>query len=182
MRHPARSARVAAALALLLPSPIGAQSAGEPPRASAAPAFSGRYKLVLTVSRGCPASMQVGPLSILMDVTEAPVTVGSEVSGRSASASETPDNGRFVLLRLGDRLHGPSSASPEELGLRTEGAYRVWMQIMTDGTAAVSTGGRARASGTAFGEIELSLSSDPTGDPVGSCPFALDHTWSLEPA
>jgi hypothetical protein len=175
-----RLAGVAAAVALC-PAPIGAQSAGEPPRASVAPAFSGRYKLVLTASRDCPASMQVGPLSVAVDVTEAPVAGGSEVSGRSASPSEIPGNGRFVLLRQGDRLHGASGASSLELGLRTEEGYRVWMQIMTDGTVATSSGGSARATGTAFGEIEISLASDPSGDPIGSCPFALGHTWSLEP-
>jgi hypothetical protein len=62
-----------------------------------------------------------------------------------------------------------------------EGTYRIWIQLMLDGTAVTSSGGRARASGTAFGEFELSLASDPTGAPVGNCKFALDHQWSLEP-
>ena len=180
MTAPTRLVLVTAA-ALALPSPIGAQSAGEPPRASLAPAFSGRYQLVLTVGRGCPAAVQVGPLSVAVDVAEAAVTAGSEVSGASASPSEIPDNGRFVLLRQGDRLHGAFGASTIELGLNSrEGRYRIWMQIMTDGTAATSSGGRARASGTAFGYVELSSSSDPTGEPEGYCD-ALDHQWSLEP-
>jgi len=169
-----RCLAVTTALALGLPALTGAQGN--------VPAFSGRYRLVLTVSRSCPASMQVGPLSVVMDVAEAPVSAGVEVSGRSASPSEIPDNGRFVLLRQGNRLHGASGAHTEELGLNTEGIYRVWMQIMTDGTATTSSNGRARASGTAFGEVELSLASDSTGNPIGSCPFALDHQWSLEPA
>jgi hypothetical protein len=97
-----------------------------------------------------------------------------------------PDNGRFVLLRQGNRLHGPFGASTLELGLNTEGVYRLWMEIMTDGTASLASGGRARASGTAFGEVELSLASDPTGAPIapnGNCGFATTgHQWSLEPA
>jgi hypothetical protein len=151
--------------------------------AQSVPAFSGRYRFVLTVAPSCPASMQVGPLSIVMDVAEATIGAASEVSGQSASPSEIPDNGRFVLLRQGDRLHGAFGASAAELGLDTEGPYRVWMQIMTDGTAVPSSSGRARATGTALGEVELSLASDPTGAPTGNCGFATQgHRWSLEPA
>ncbi len=171
-----RSLVVAVALALGLPALTGAQAA--------VPAFSGRYRFVLTVSPSCPASMQVGPLNVVVNVAETPVSAGAEVAGQSASPFEVPDNGRFVLLRQGSRLHGASGASTIELGLNTEGVYRVWMEIMTDGTASTSSSGRARASGTAFGEVELSLASDPTGAPIddGSCPFALGHQWSLEPA
>ena len=169
---------LALGLALALPTATGAQSV---------PAFSGRYRFVLTVAPSCPSSMQVGPLSILMDVTEAPVSAGQEVSGKPASPSQTPDNGRFELLRLASRIHGPFGARTDKLGLDTEGVYRVWMEIMIDGAIATSTSGRARASGTAFGEVELSLASDPTGDPVGggtgNCGFATGgHQWSLEPA
>lgn len=172
---PGRVPALALALALVLPASTGAQSA---------PAFSGRYRFVLTVSPSCPASMQVGPLSVLMNVAETPLSAGgSEVSGVSASPSEIPNNGRFVLLRQGDRLHGPFGAHTQELGLATEGIYRVWMQIMSDGAATTSTGGRARASGTAFGEVELSLASDPTGASTGNCGFATTgFQWSLEPA
>lgn len=171
-----RSVLIGAALALALPCSIDAQSV---------PAFSGRYRFVLTVSPSCPASMQVGPLSIVMNVAEAGVSAGSEVSGLPASASATPDNGRFVLLRQGNRLQGPFGASTLELGLDSEGLYRIWMAIMTDGTAATASGGRARASGTAFGMVELSLASDPTGAPIpnGNCGVATTgHQWSLEPA
>jgi hypothetical protein len=151
--------------------------------AQAVPAFSGRYRFVLTVSPSCPASMQVGPLSVVVNVAEAGISAGSEVSGASASASEEPNNGRFVLQRVGNRLHGPFGASTIELGLNTEGQYRVWMQIVNDGTASVSSGGRARASGTAFGEVEMSLAADPTGNPTGYCGFvSTGHQWSLEPA
>jgi hypothetical protein len=152
--------------------------------AQSVPAFSGRYRLMFTVGKSCPATTQVGPLSILMDVSEATVSAGSEVSGQSASASEIPANGRFVLLRQGTHLHGPSASSTIELGLDTEGQYRLWMRVMADGTADIGAGGRARASGTAFGEIELSLAADTTGNPIpgGYCAFALDHQWSLEPA
>jgi hypothetical protein len=161
-------------LALALPTLTGAQSV---------PAFSGRYRFVLTVSPSCPASMQVGPLSVVMNVAETPLTAGAEVSGQSASASEVPDNGRFVLLRQGNRLHGAFGANTQFLGLDTEGVYRLWMQVMTDGTAVASTSGRARASGTAFGEVELSLASDPTGAPTGNCGVATTgHQWTLEPA
>lgn len=170
-----RAVALALALGLILPAMTDAQSV---------PAFAGRYRFVLTVSPSCPPSMQVGPLSVVMDVAETPVSAGSELSGQSASPSEIPQNGRFVLLRQGNRLHGASSASTIEFGLNTEGVYRVWMQIMTDGSASMASSGRARASGTAFGEVELSLASDPTGNPIdnGYCAFALGHQWSLEPA
>jgi hypothetical protein len=115
-----------------------------------------------------------------MAVTEATVTQGAEVSGQSASPSEVPDDGRFVLLRQGDRLHGAFGASTLELGLVTAEGYLLWMQIMTDGTAETSSGGRTRASGTAFGEVDLGLASDPTGDST-NCKDALEHQWSLEP-
>jgi hypothetical protein len=164
---------LALAAALALPASTGAQSV---------PAFSGRYRLIFSVSPSCPASTQLGPLSIVMNVAEAPVSAGAEVSGESASTSEISANGRFVLLRQGTHLHGPSASSTVELGLNTEGVYRLWMRVMADGTAAVASGGRARASGTAFGEVELSLASDPTGNPIGYCAFATGHQWSLEPA
>lgn len=171
----ARAALFALAAALALPVSTGAQSAS-------APAFSGRYRLVVTAAPGCPAAIKVGPLTVAVEVRQSPVAAGAEVSGESAAAGETPDNGRFVWLRQGDRLHGAFAASTQELGLRTlEGTYRLWVQLMADGTAATASGGRARASGTAFGFLEISLSSDPTGAPVGTCPFALDHQWSLEP-
>jgi hypothetical protein len=168
---------VAAAVALALPTLTGAQS---PPRASVAPLFSGRYKLVLTVGPGCPADLRVGTLSVVMNVREATVSAGSEVSGESASSSETSDDGRFVFLRQADRLHGPSGATGTALGLRTLEGYRVWMQIMADGTATTDPGGRSRASGTAFGEIDLARPGDPDADTIGYCQ-ALDHRWSLEP-
>ncbi len=179
MRGLAHLAGVAAAVALF-PTPIGAQSAGGPPRASVAPAFSGRYKLVLTASRGCPASMQVGPLSVAVDVVEAAITAGSEVSGQSTSAAERAEDARFVLLRQSDTLHGPFGAKDKPfVGFRTLEGYRVWMQIMADGTATTSSG-RARGSGTAFGEIDLSRPGEADLDTIGYCQ-ALEHTWSLEP-
>ena len=171
-----RSVAVAVALGLALPASTDAQ---------AVPAFSGRYRFVLTVSPSCPAPMQVGPLSVVVNLAEAPVSAGAEVSGQSASPSEVPNNGRLVLLRQGNRLHGAFGAHTQFLGLDTEGVYRVWMQIMADGTALASTSGRARASGTAFGEVELSLASDSTGDPIpsGYCGFVTTgYQWSLEPA
>ena len=169
---------IALGLALAVPTWTGAQSV---------PAFSGRYRFVLTMAPSCPASMQVGPVSVLMDVTEATVSAGFEVSGRPASTTQTPDNGRFELLRQGSRIHGAFGARTDKLGLDTEGVYRVWMEIVTDGAIATSSSGRARASGTAFGEVELSLASDPTGEPVGggtgNCGFATTgFQWSLEPA
>lgn len=181
-----RAARLAllAAASLALTPATGARS-DDVPRAAAAPAFSGRYTFTLTLSGGCPASTQVGPLSVTMNVAEAAAaseTPASELSGQSASPSEVPADGRFVLLRQGDRLHGAFGSSTLELGLITSEGYRVWLQIMTDGTAAVSPGGRARASGTAFGEVEISLAKDPTAEGIGNCKFALDHRWTLEPA
>jgi hypothetical protein len=174
------SLAVAAALLAGRPPSAGSQAAGALPRASAAPAFSGRYRLVLTFGRGCPAEVQVGPQSIIMEVAESAVAAGSEVSGRSASSVETTDDGRFVLLRKGDLLHGPSGAINASLGLRTREGFRVWMQIMADGVASTASGGRARASGTAFGEIDLARPGDPDADTIGYC-RALDHRWSLEP-
>jgi hypothetical protein len=171
----ALTALAAAAAWLVCPPP-------SPGQAATAPAFSGVYRLVVSADPGCPASARVGPVSLAMQVTQAPVSAGAEVSGVPASPSESPDQGRFVLLRQGDRLHGAYGASTLELGLPTvEGTYRLWLQIMADGTAATASGGRARASGTGFGWFELSLATDPTGAPVGACPFALAHQWSLEP-
>jgi hypothetical protein len=172
------AATLAVALWLSLPGMTGAQSV---------PAFTGRYRFVLRVSPSCPPGMQVGPVSVVMDVVEVRVSAGSEVSGQSASPSEVPDNGRFVLLRQGNRLHGAFGAHTQYFGLETEGIYRVWMQVMTDGVATTSSIGRARASGTAFGEVELGLAGDPTGTPIdngkGNCGFATTgHEWSLEPA
>lgn len=169
----ARLCPVAAAIGLVLVSPLAAQS---PP-----PAFAGRYKLVLTFDRGCPAAVQVGPQSVLVDVVEATVTAGSEVSGQSASASEPPEDVRFVLLRQADALHGALGAREEAyVGFRTLEGYRVWMRLMTSGTATTASG-RAAVSGTAFGEIDLSRPGDADLDTVGFC-VALDHSWALEPA
>jgi hypothetical protein len=159
----------------------GAQNLPEDPRASVAPVFSGRYQFVLTLGRGCPASMPAGPLTVAMTVAEAPVTQGSEVSGQSASPSEVPADGRFVLLRQGDRVHGAFGSSSLNLGLVTSEGYLVWLRLMLDGTAATASGGRSRASGTAFGEVDLALASDPAAPSVGDCIGVLDHQWLLEP-
>ncbi len=154
-----RLSPVALALVLALVSPLGAQSPA-PPRASVAPAFAGRYKLVLTFCRGCPAAVQVGPQSVLVDVVEATVSAGAEVSGQSISSSEPPEDVRFVLLRKGDTVHGAFGARDAPfVGFRTLEGYRVWMQIMAGGTATTSSG-RAAVSGTAFGEIDLSRPGD----------------------
>jgi hypothetical protein len=176
-----RPLAIAAAAALGLASPSGAQLSGPGPHASAAPAFSGRYKLVLTVSRGCPAAVQVGPQSVLVDLSEAPVAAGSEVSGQSANPAERPEDVRFVLLRQVDALHGPFGASDAAyVGFRTLEGYRIWMRIMAEGTAAAA-GSRSQAGGKAFGEIDLSRPGDTDVDTIGFCE-ALDHAWSLEPA
>jgi len=165
---------LAAALALLLPTPTDAQ---------AVPAFSGRYRFILTISPACNPPSSLGTLSIVVNVGEATISAGSEVSGQSASPSEGPNNGRLVLQRVGNRLHGPFGASTQELGLNTEGQYRVWMEIVQDGTASLSSGGQARAAGTAFGEVEVSLAADPTGKPTLECGFmTTGFQWSLEPA
>jgi hypothetical protein len=179
VRARARLASLVAAGALALAAPTGAQA---PPTASAAPAFSGRYKLVLTFSPGCPAAVQVGPQTVLVDLVEASVAAGSEVSGQSASPTEPPEDARFVLLRQGDGLHGAFGAKDDPyIGFRTLEGYRIWMRIMADGTATTSSG-RAAAGGTAFGEIDLSRPRDADVDTVGYCLDALDHRWSLEPA
>jgi hypothetical protein len=182
--RPARALVLAAAAALLLlPPPARAQSTGEPLRASVAPAFSGSYRFVLTAAAGCPAGTRVGALSVAVTVTETAVGGGSEVSGVPVPSSLDPARGRFVLQRQGDKLHGPFGASTLEIGLLVlEGTYRLWAQVMADGTATTATGGRSRASGTAFGQIKLSLASDPEGNPIAECDlYKADHQWSLEP-
>lgn len=177
----ARVGLLASTLTLALASATGAQSPGGSLHAAVAPALSGRYRLVLTFGRGCLPAVQVGPLSMLVDLSEAAVSAGSEVSGRSSSSAEPPQDIRFVLLRQGDRLHGPFGARDAPyVGFRTLEGYRVWMQIVADGTATTSSG-RAAASGSALGEIDLSRPSDADLDTVGYCQ-ALDHSWSLEPA
>jgi len=125
--------------------------------------------------------MQVGPLSIAVNVTESASGSALEVSGQSASPLEVPADGRFVLLRQADRVHGAFGSSTLELGLVTSEGYRVWLQVMTDGSASTAASGRALASGTAFGEVEISLASDPTAEGIGNCKHALDHRWTLEP-
>jgi hypothetical protein len=179
VRPAARLALVAAAVLSLPPASRG-QSGPDAPRASIAPAFSGRYQFVLTVSGGCPPAMQVGPLRVSVTATEAASGSALEVSGQSSSPSEVPDDGRFVLRRQGDRLHGAFASSTLNLGLATSEGYLLWLRLMLDGTATTATGGRSRASGTAFGEVDLGLVSDPAADSQ-NCQGVLDHQWSLEP-
>jgi hypothetical protein len=171
--------RLALALGLGL-APVAAVRPEGTTRAAAAPAFAGRYKLVLTPASYCPAAVRVGPLSVVMTVAENAVTAGAEVSGASAAADETTDDGRFVFLRVGDKLHGASGSANDALGLRTQEGYRVWMQIMADGSATTASG-KASASGSAFGEIDLARPGDPDADTIGYC-SGPSHTWSLEPA
>ncbi len=178
MSGPARLALLATA-ALTLAAATGVPS-GADVAAASAPAFSGRYQFVFNISRGCPSTMLVGPLTVAMNVAEATVTQGSEVSGQSASPTEVPANGRFVLLRQGDHVHGAFGSSSLNLGLVTSEGYLLWVRLMLDGTAATATGGRSRASGTAFGEVDLGLASNPAADSQ-NCAGVLDHQWSLEP-
>lgn len=179
MTGPPRFTLVAAVAGLALLPPARARSVGGP-HAAAAPAFSGRYRLVLTFSPGCPSAVQVGPLTVPVDVSEAGVAAGSEVSGESARPSEKPEDGRFVLLRQADAVHGAFGVRDEPyLGFRTLEGYRVWMRLMANGTAATSSG-RARGGGPAFGEIDLSRPGDADVDTIGYC-AALDHAWALEP-
>jgi hypothetical protein len=124
--------------------------------------------------------MLVGPLTAAMDVTEATVSQGSELSGQSASPSEEPADGRFVLERQGDHVHGAFGSSTLNLGLVTSEGYLLWLRLMLDGTASTDTGGRSRASGTAFGEVDLGIASNPAADSQ-NCQGVLDHQWSLEP-
>jgi hypothetical protein len=91
-----------------------------------------------------------------------------------------PGDGRFVLLRQADRVHGAFGSSDQELGLATAEGYLLWVRLMTDGTTTTSPGGRAQASGTAFGEVDLGLASNPGADSI-NCKLALDHRWTLEP-
>jgi hypothetical protein len=178
VRRPARLTVLAAAALWLVPA-TGARSAADV-TGSLAPAFSGRYQLVLNISRGCPSTMLVGPLTVAMEVAEATVTQGAEVSGQSASPTEVPADGRFVLLRQGDHVHGAFGSSSLNLGLVTSEGYLLWLRLMLDGTATTATGGRSRASGTAFGEVDLGVASNPAADSQ-NCQGVLDHQWSLEP-
>ena len=179
MNRPARLALFTAAAVAVAPLG-GAQSPLDAPHASVAPAFAGRYQLILDISGGCPSTMLVGPLTVAMDVAEAPVAQGSEVSGQSASPTEVPADGRFVLLRQADRVHGAFGSSSLNLGLVTSEGYLLWVRLVLDGTAATATGGRSRASGTALGEVDLGLASNPAADSQ-NCQGVLDHRWSLEP-
>jgi len=168
------SSRVALAIAFVV-----AVAAPGPGRAqTAAPAFSGRYRLVLTPSRTCttiPAAAQ----SVVFDLQQAAVGSRFEVSGSPASAADA-DGTVLVLLRQADRLHGPVAVRTDLLGPTTLEGFRVWIELMLDGAAATATGGRARASGTAFGQIDVSRPGDPLTDTIGFC-VALDHQWALEP-
>lgn len=188
------SRRSLAAAAALVATALGAGSgAAQAPldpgsvRAAAAPAFTGRYRLVLVLGRSLlppsPAcSALPSPLSVLVDVTEDSIGSRSEVSGQSANPAEPAEDARFVLLRQGDHLHGGVGTRGAALGLVTVEGYRVWVQLMADGTAATAAGGgHSRAAGTAFGEIDVSRPGDADPDSLGYC-RALDHTWSLEPA
>jgi hypothetical protein len=183
-------AAVAAALAAAAfgagPGAVQASLDPDSVRAAAAPAFTGRYRLVLVPGKSLlppsPAcSALPTPLSVLMDVTEASIGSRSEVSGQSANPAEPAEDSRFVLLRQGDHLHGGMGTRGAALGLVTVEGYRVWMQLMADGTASTAAGGRSHAFGTAFGEIDVSRPGDADPDSLGYC-RALDHTWSLEPA
>ncbi len=176
-----RTARftVLAAAALSLAPATGARS-GADVTGSLAPAFSGRYQFILNISRGCPSTMLVGPLTVAMNVAEATVMQGAEVSGQSASPTEVPADGRFVLLRQADHVHGAFGSSSLNLGLVTSEGYLLWVRLVLDGTGATATGGRSRASGTAFGDVDLGLASNPAADSQ-NCRGVLDHQWSLEP-
>jgi hypothetical protein len=176
---------VVAAATALVAAGTGHAQVPAPPRASAAPALSGRYLLVLSPGRTLlpmspSCSTLPSPLSILVDVGEGTNGTATEVRGQSAASAEPPDDARFVLLRQSDKVHGAMGCRNDFVGLRTVEGYRVWMQIMTDGTAAATSGGRSRASGTAFGEIDVSRPGDADTDSIGYC-MALDHQWSLEP-
>jgi hypothetical protein len=176
--RPTRLTAVAAAALSLAPA-TGARS-GADVTGSAAPVFSGRYQFVLNISRGCPPTMLVGALTVAMNIAEATVAQGSEVSGQSAAPAEVPADGRFVLLRQGDHVHGAFGSSSLNIGLVTAEGYLLWVRLMLDGTAATAAGGRSRASGTAFGEVDLGLASNPSADSQ-NCAGVLDHQWSLEP-
>jgi hypothetical protein len=175
---PARFTVLAAAALSLAPA-TGARSDADV-AGSLAPAFSGRYQLTFDISRECPATMLVGPLTVTMNVSEASVAEGSEVSGQSASPTEVPADGRFVLLRQADHVHGAFGSAGVSLGLVTSEGYLLWVRLMLDGTAATATGGRSRASGTAFGEVDLGVASNPSADSQ-NCAGVLDHQWSLDP-
>jgi len=171
---------VAVAAAVLSLAPATGTRSHADVTGSVAPAFSGRYQLTFDISRACPATMLVGPLTVAMNLGEASVTQGSEVSGQSASPTEVPDDGRFVLLRQADHVHGAFGSAGVSLGLVTSEGYLLWVRLVLDGTAATATGGRSRASGTALGEVDLGVASNPSADSQ-NCTGVLDHQWSLDP-
>jgi hypothetical protein len=154
-----------------------APQTGPLPRAAAAPAFSGRYRLGLAFGASCPVK---GPVaSVEVEIAEAAVGSRVEVDGRPADPDDSSVS-RLVLHREGDHLHGAVSVNGQVLGIGTLEGQRVWMRLMADGTATTSSSGKVLASGRAFGDLQLSEPGDDSPDTLGSC-TALDHTWSLEP-
>ena len=183
MRRHGRVGLVALLVGLVTPASTLSQSSasgvGSAPRAAAAPAFGGRYRLGLSFGASCPVK---GPVvSIQVEVAESPVGARVEVDGRP-SDPEDATLFRLVLLREGDHLHGAVSVKGnlEVLGIGTLEGQRVWMQLMADGTAATSSGAKVLASGRAFGDLQVSRPGDASRDTLGSC-TARDHSWSLEP-
>jgi hypothetical protein len=159
--------------------PQSSPGAAPPPRAAAAPAFSGRYRLGLAFGASCPVK---GPsVSIEVEIAEAATGSHVEVDGRPTDPGDALLS-RLVLLRQGDHLHGPVSVKGDGdvLGIATLEGQRVWMQLMADGSATTSGSGRVIASGLAFGDLQVSRPGDDSRDTLGSC-TARDHAWSLEP-
>jgi hypothetical protein len=171
MRTPVAAALLA--LALLL----GSTPAGSPQ--IAAPLFSGRYRLTLTFGPGCQVQMR--SVSIALELSEAAVTSGLEVDGRSLN-SEEYEWTRMVLHHVRSSIHGPFATWGGRDDRRPvtsmEGLY-VLPWLMLDGTV-TTTSGRPQAHGTALGVLQVGHPEDDYPNTLGYC-SAADHTWSLDP-
>lgn len=169
-----------------------AQSPGSPTasdgsvQASAtAGTFSGRYKLALVASPSC--QMIVRNVTVLFGVTESPVVQppgvtlpiaqGTQVFGQAAAAGDATE-GRFVLLRQVDHLHG--SFGTTDATIQTVEGLRVYFRLAGAADATATSGGRLQAQGTAIGDLKFSRPGDDAPDTLGSC-TARDLSWSLQP-
>lgn len=140
--------------------------------------FGGRYRLTLTFGQSCP--QRGTAVAVLLDVVEqfaqSSRTAGTEVAGRPLPAIDAR-LGQMVLLRRGHVLEGAFGVIYNEKVGTTDGRS-VAFNLMAQGTAEDASPA-ARARGTAFGDLMLSLPEDEYNNALGSC-TARDHTWTLE--
>jgi hypothetical protein len=150
-----------------------------PARAQSAASFAGDYRLTLTFGSGCATSVR--SLSVFFVVVEKPVSAGTEVDGRPATADERAA-AEVTLHRVGSALHGPlatlGSRSDRQPVTTVEG-YLTGLWLVLDGLVSAGSG-RPSAKGTATGLLEAGRATDDSPDTLGAC-TATDHSWTLEP-